>query len=88
MTSALADYPRDLVGYGATPPDPKWPGGARVALQFVLNYEEGSEPSIADGDGYTVGDAVTICAGSSAPTGADALPAVPGKKTGWNAFPC
>jgi allantoinase len=42
---------RDLIGYGAHPPDPKWPGGARVAVNFVLNYEEGSENSIGDGDG-------------------------------------
>ena len=41
---------RDLIGYGANPPDPKWPGGARLALNFVLNFEEGSEPSIPDGD--------------------------------------
>jgi putative urate catabolism protein len=44
------DYPRDLVGYGAKPPKPKWPGGARLALQFVLNYEEGGENSILHGD--------------------------------------
>jgi putative urate catabolism protein len=43
-------YPRDLVGYGAKPPKPKWPGGARLALQFVLNYEEGGENSILHGD--------------------------------------
>jgi len=43
-------YPRDLAGYGASPPHAKWPGGARVALQFVLNYEEGSENSILHGD--------------------------------------
>src|SRR5881396_2244164 len=43
-------YPRDLVGYGRTPPDPKWPGGARLALQIVLNYEEGGERSILHGD--------------------------------------
>jgi len=43
-------YPRDLVGYGARPPKPKWPGGARLALQFVLNYEEGGENSILHGD--------------------------------------
>jgi len=43
---------RDLVGYGANPPDPKWPGGARVAVNFVMNYEEGSEPSVQDGEGY------------------------------------
>ncbi len=43
-------YPRDMVGYGAHPPDPKWPGGARLALQVVLNYEEGAENSILHGD--------------------------------------
>jgi putative urate catabolism protein len=42
--------PRDLVGYGATPPHARWPGGARIALQFVLNYEEGSESSVLHGD--------------------------------------
>ena len=41
---------RDLVGYGATPPDPRWPGGARLALSFVLNYEEGGERSVLEGD--------------------------------------
>jgi putative urate catabolism protein len=41
---------RDLVGYGATPPDPGWPGGARLALSFVLNYEEGGERSVLEGD--------------------------------------
>ena len=45
-----ADYPRDLVGYGAQPPQAQWPGGARVALQFVLNYEEGGENSVLHGD--------------------------------------
>jgi putative urate catabolism protein len=43
-------YPRDLRGYGATPPDPRWPNGARLAVQFVLNYEEGGERSILHGD--------------------------------------
>lgn len=42
--------PRDLIGYGATPPDPRWPGGARVAVQFVVNYEEGAENSVLNGD--------------------------------------
>ncbi|MBO0691307.1 MAG: allantoinase PuuE [Acidimicrobiaceae bacterium] len=42
--------PRDLVGYGGNPPDPRWPGGASIALQFVLNYEEGGERSVLDGD--------------------------------------
>ena len=49
----MAIYPRDMIGYGATPPDPKWPNGARLALNFVLNFEEGSEASFADGDGYS-----------------------------------
>jgi allantoinase len=43
-------YPRDLVGYGRKTPDPKWPGGARLALQIVMNYEEGGERSILHGD--------------------------------------
>lgn len=43
-------YPRDLRGYGPTPPDPHWPGGARIAVQFVLNYEEGGENNILHGD--------------------------------------
>jgi putative urate catabolism protein len=46
----LSRYPRDLIGYGASPPDPEWPGGARIALQIVLNYEEGGENSILHGD--------------------------------------
>jgi len=44
---------RDFIGYGANPPDPQWPGGAKLAVNFVINYEEGSEPSIELGDGYT-----------------------------------
>jgi peptidoglycan/xylan/chitin deacetylase (PgdA/CDA1 family) len=43
-------YPRDLVGYGGQPPHPRWPGDARIALSFVLNYEEGGEASILHGD--------------------------------------
>ena len=43
-------YPRDLVGYGRNPPHARWPGGARVAVQFVLNYEEGGENSVLHGD--------------------------------------
>ena len=43
-------YPRDLAGYGRNPPHARWPGGARVALQFVLNYEEGAENSVLHGD--------------------------------------
>ncbi|HEY0380695.1 MAG TPA: allantoinase PuuE [Candidatus Elarobacter sp.] len=47
----MDQHPRDFAGYGATPPDPKWPNGARVAVQIVMNYEEGSEYAIGDGDG-------------------------------------
>jgi putative urate catabolism protein len=43
-------YPRDLTGYGRNPPHPRWPGGARIALQFVLNYEEGAENCVLHGD--------------------------------------
>jgi putative urate catabolism protein len=45
-----APYPRDLVGYGARPPQAGWPGGARLALQIVVNYEEGGERSVLHGD--------------------------------------
>ncbi|HEX7945610.1 MAG TPA: allantoinase PuuE [Phenylobacterium sp.] len=43
-------YPRDLIGYGKDPPHADWPGGARIAIQLVLNYEEGGENSILHGD--------------------------------------
>ncbi len=45
-----APYPRDLVGYGRNPPHARWPGQARVAVQFVLNYEEGGENAVLHGD--------------------------------------
>ncbi|WP_286901970.1 allantoinase PuuE [Vreelandella sedimenti] len=44
------NYPRDLVGYGCTPPQANWPGKAKIAVQFVLNYEEGAENSVLHGD--------------------------------------
>ena len=44
---------RDLSGYADNPPDPKWPDGAKLALNFVINFEEGSEYNIADGDGFS-----------------------------------
>ena len=44
------EYPRDVIGYGANPPHPEWPDGARLALQIVLNYEEGAENSVLHGD--------------------------------------
>jgi len=43
-------YPRDLVGYGRNPPHAQWPGQARIAVQFVLNYEEGGENATLHGD--------------------------------------
>ncbi len=45
-----SDYPRDLLGYGPTPPQAGWPGGARLALSLVLNYEEGGENTVLHGD--------------------------------------
>ncbi|MGF1679798.1 allantoinase PuuE [Photobacterium minamisatsumaniensis] len=44
------DYPRNLIGYGKVPPHPQWPGNARVAVSFVLNYEEGGERCVLHGD--------------------------------------
>lgn len=46
----MSDYPRDLIGYGKNPPHPRWPNNARIALSFVLNYEEGGERCILHGD--------------------------------------
>jgi allantoinase len=43
---------RDLKGYGPTPPDPRWPNGARVAVSFVINFEEGAEMSLSEGDAF------------------------------------
>jgi putative urate catabolism protein len=49
-STAQALYPRDLIGYGRNPPPARWPGKARIAVQFVLNYEEGGENSVLHGD--------------------------------------
>ena len=46
----MSDYPRDMIGYGRNPPHADWPGDARLALQFVLNYEEGGENNVLHGD--------------------------------------
>ncbi|MEM1352075.1 MAG: allantoinase PuuE [Pseudomonadota bacterium] len=46
----MRPYPRDMTGYGSTPPDAKWPNGAKIAVQIVLNYEEGGENNILHGD--------------------------------------
>lgn len=47
------DTPRDLIGYGPTPPLPHWPNNARIALSFVINYEEGGEYSVLNGDSHS-----------------------------------
>jgi len=46
----MSEYPRDLIGYGANPPAANWPDGARTAVQFVINYEEGAENCVLHGD--------------------------------------
>lgn len=50
MSPPPGNYPRDLVGYGRRPPHARWPDGARIAVQFVLNHEEGAEHCVLDGD--------------------------------------
>lgn len=50
IIQSLKSYPRNMVGYGKDPVNPKWPNKARIAVQFVLNYEEGAENSILHGD--------------------------------------
>ena len=50
MTTSTKRYVRDMRGYGANPPDARWPGGARVCVQFVINYEEGGENNVLHGD--------------------------------------
>src|SRR4051812_6229989 len=54
MRSDMPDeiYPRDLIGYGREPPHADWPGGARIAVQLVLNYEEGGEMNVLHGDAH------------------------------------
>jgi allantoinase len=65
MTDEGTDHVRDFVGYGRNPPDPKWPNGAHVAVNFVINYEEGGEYSVPDGDaasetGLTEGSTMAV----------------------------
>ncbi|TFW00450.1 allantoinase PuuE [Oxalobacteraceae bacterium OM1] len=50
MQDTYSNYPRDLIGYGRNPPHAQWPNGARIAVQFVLNYEEGGENCVLHGD--------------------------------------
>lgn len=53
MAHPVMDYrARDLVGYGPNPPKVEWPGGARIAINVVVNYEEGGEPCVIHGDPY------------------------------------
>src|ERR1700758_4863031 len=51
--TARADYPRDLSGYGAHPPHPRWPDDARISVSLVLNYEEGGEACVLHGDAHS-----------------------------------
>ena len=62
MSDDLTTAPRDFVGYGRKPPQGTWPNGARLAISLVLNYEEGSEQSVLDGDpvGESVGEIVRL----------------------------
>ena len=58
-------YPRDMRGHGPNPPTPEWPGGAKIAVQFVVNYEEGGEnctlhPGVVLGPGCKVGNNVEL----------------------------
>lgn len=53
MHSQHDEYPRDMVGYADRPPEVQWPGSARIAVQFVLNYEEGAENSVLHGDSHS-----------------------------------
>ncbi|MDE2007717.1 MAG: allantoinase PuuE [Rhodospirillales bacterium] len=62
---------RDIIGYGADPPDPGWPNRARIAVNFVLNVEEGSEPSIGDGDPASESALTEYGAGGSGIVGRD-----------------
>ena len=50
LSPSNSSYPRDLIGYGENPPRARWPGGAKVAVQFVVNYEEGGENCVLHGD--------------------------------------
>jgi len=60
---------RDFIGYGARPPQADWPNGARIAVNFVLNYEEGSEYAIDLGDGLTDNGLIEVSGSSAVPHG-------------------
>jgi len=63
------NYPRDLTGYRGCPPDPRWPGNARTAVQFVINYEEGAENCVLHGDGQSEAFLSEIVAATPVPNG-------------------
>jgi putative urate catabolism protein len=63
-------YPRDLIGYGGNPPHPHWPGEARIAVNFVMNYEEGSEYNVHD-DGFSEATLTEAGVSDSGVTGRD-----------------
>ncbi|MCW3837401.1 allantoinase PuuE [Sphingomonas canadensis] len=65
--------PRDLAGYGANPPAAHWPGGARVAVNFVVNYEEGAENSVLNGDKGSEGFLSDMVGAASHPARAMAM---------------
>ena len=64
---------RDMVGYGAAPPDPRWPNGARIAVQFVINYEEGAENCVLNGDARSEAFLSEMVGASSVPARAMAM---------------
>jgi peptidoglycan/xylan/chitin deacetylase (PgdA/CDA1 family) len=64
----MNEHPRDFVGYGPHPPDPRWPNGARIAVNFVVNYEEGSEYAYDNGDGRSE---TTLTDAGMGPTGVE-----------------
>ena len=68
LPAARRSGERDFVGYGAEPPHAGWPGGARIALNFVVNVEEGSEYAVGDGDGRSEG-ALTEVSAARVPQG-------------------
>ena len=64
---------RDMVGYGAAPPEPRWPNGARIAVQFVINYEEGAENCVLNGDAGSEAFLSEMVGASSVPARAMAM---------------
>ena len=80
-------YPRDMVGYGRTPPYAGWPGDARIALQFVVNYEEGGENNILHGDAASEAFLSEIVGAAPWP-GQAAAPTISDRNASEAASPC